>query len=519
MEQLETQVLIVGGGPVGLALAAELGSRGVATMLLEKRDGAVGTPKMNLVNVRTMEHCRRWGIAQAVRDAGLPADYPHDVVFTRTLAAPEIGRLSRPSKRAQHCGPNSPETYQQCSQLWFDPILRDFVSTLPEVQLRYRHVLVDFVEHADGVTARVRNERTGIDVVCRARYLVGCDGADSTVRDRLGIGQRGNGVLSRSLNGFFESDAFLRSHDKGPAVRYFFADSGGLWGNIVAIDGVKLWRFALTRVPEAEDLSTQELDARLQAAVGRKFHYRWVGVMPWLRRELVAERYGNDKVFLAGDAAHQLSPTGGFGMNTGIGDAVDLGWKLPAVLRGWGGARLLESYEAERKPIGERNLAQATGNFRLWVTPMGQLGDGLVDALRREFETEGVQLGYRYDGSPICVPDGTPNPPDDPMRYAPTSRPGSRAPHGWLDDGRSTLDLFGQGFVLLRFAHAIPVERLASAFAIRKVPLQVFDIPDVGIARLYEAPMALIRPDGHVAWRAGALPSDCMALVDTVRGA
>ena len=198
------------------------------------------------------------------------------------------------------------------------------------MRLLHRHALLDFSDEGEAVAAALRDERSGTSLACRARYLVACDGADSGVRERLGIGQSGNGVLSRSLNGFFESSDFLGSHDKGPAVRYFFAGEQGLWANIVAIDGAKLWRFALTRAP-GEAAGERELDAALRAAVGRDFAYRWVGVMPWVRRELVAERYGSGRVFLAGDAAHQLSPTGGFGMNTGMADAVDLGWKIAAL--------------------------------------------------------------------------------------------------------------------------------------------------------------------------------------------
>jgi hypothetical protein len=256
----------------------------------------------------------------------------------------------------------------------------------------------------------------------------------------------------------------------------------------------------------------------------------------WKRRSVVAAHYGNGRVFLAGDAVHQLSPTGALGMNSGVGDAVDLGWKLAAVLQGWGGTNLLASYDAERRPIGVRNVAAATrfyttnesfgrGNAAIaedsaaGEAQRASLGKMLEQHVGREFRTIGLQLGYRYEDSPICVSDGTLPPPDAPEAYVPSARPGSRAPHVWLNDGRSTLDLFGRGFTLLRFSGAAEVSGIEAAASKHGVPLQVADVENEEAAELYQRRLVLVRPDGHVAWRGDAAPSDPLALIDRVRGA
>ena len=250
--------------------------------------------------------------------------------------------------------------------------------------------------------------------------------------------------------------------------------------------------------------------------------------MPWVRRELVAERYGEGRVLLAGDAAHMLSPTGAFGMNTGIQDAVDLSWKLAAVLQGWGGPQLLGSYDAERRPIGHRNVREAAANFRRMTSPRPgplildptaegdafrqKLGAEFSAIMRHEWFTLGVHLGYRYADSPICSPDGTVAPPDEPNRYVPSSCPGNRAPHVWLAPGQSTLDLFGRTFALLGFgADAADVDALMAAARARGVPVTFTAIDHKDAAALYERRLVLVRPDGHVAWRGDRAPDDPLA--------
>ena len=261
--------------------------------------------------------------------------------------------------------------------------------------------------------------------------------------------------------------------------------------------------------------------------------------MPWVRRELVADRYSSGRVFIAGDAAHLTSPTGGFGMNMGIQDAVDLSWKLEALLKGWGGPRLLDSYETERRPVAIRNVREASGNLKRMLQPRvakppleafapgaagdkarAEFGRAYTVMMKREWFSIGIHLGYRYEGSPLIIPDGTPEPPDEVMNYTPTARPGHRAPHAWLKDGRSTLDLFGRGFVLLRLGADPPdADNLIAAAQNLQLPLEIIAIADPAIAALYENKLVLVRPDGHVCWRGDALPPNPDGLLATATAA
>src|SRR3954470_20883164 len=471
-----TPVLIVGAGPVGLALAGELGWGGIACTLIEKTDGAIEQPRMDIVGPRTMEFCRRWGIADWVRDAPYPGDYPQDCVYVTGLDGYELGRERFPGRAQEQCPPQSPQKRERVPQDMFDPILRRFVETFPHVRLRYGAELTSFEETAGGVVAQVRDVATGDTREIAADYLVGTDGGASLVRERAGITMSGNPALTYTTNVMLRCADFTSLHDKGRAHRFIFVGPEGTWLTIVAINGGE--RFRMSIVGSADKVTHTEADIRLALtrAVGRAFDYEILSEMRWVRRELVADSYGTQRVFIAGDAAHLMSPTGGFGMNTGIQDAVDLGWKLEAALKGWGGPALLASYEAERRPVGQRNVSEASRNLRRMLSTRERLpgpeifsdgaandaarqeyGEWFAAIMRHEWFANGVMLGYRYDNSPLIWPDGTPAPPDLSHPYTQTARPGARAPHVWLADGRSTLDLFGRGFVLLKLGDAPPV--------------------------------------------------------------
>jgi 2-polyprenyl-6-methoxyphenol hydroxylase-like FAD-dependent oxidoreductase len=528
-------VLIVGGGPVGLALAGELGWRGVACELVEQTDGVITTPKMNEVNVRTMEFCRRWGIADAVRNCPFPADHSMDVVFVTSLAGHELARMRRPPRAARPSNKDSPEHQQICSQLWFDPILQSFARSHPTVALRYRTRLEAFERTDGGVTAELRDLETDRREIVRADYLVGCDGANSAIREELGIALQGQGTLGHPLHLYFCAPDLLARCRREQGVFFLAIDRHGLWANIRVIDPVNgLWRLMVLDTDGKQTPDIVDRAALLQRAVGRPIDVEWKGLSIWTRKSVVAECYAKGRVFLAGDAVHQLSPTGALGMNTGIGDAVDLGWKLAAALQGWGGANLLASYDSERRPIGLRNVRMATafhlahGAFANDMTAIEdeteagealrrQLGEGLTKNIGRMFRTAGLQLGYRYEASPICMADGA-LPPDDPERSTPSAHAGCRAPHVWLRDGRSILDLFGRGFLLLKFGDAQTVA-LQKAAAACGVPMTIAVCEEPEAAALYERRLVLVRPDGHVAWRGEALPADARSLLDRVRGA
>ena len=530
-------VLICGGGPVGLALAAELGFQRVNCVLVEQGDGGVPVPKMSQLTTRTMEFCRRWGIAEQVKKAGWPENHPCDFVYATSLTGYELYRQKSPSYAQRPQLGYSPEGPRHCPQIFFDPVLLEHVSWLPTITLRHRTRMDSFVEESDGVAVNLTDLESGEMETIRTCYLVGCDGFDGLTRKALGIEYGGEGVLSFSVSIFFRSAELATLHDKGWARFFRLIDASGHWGDLVSIDGRELWRLTELRINCDADISSFDVESCLRKAMGANFSYEVLSVLPWKRRGLVARRYGRGRVFLAGDAVHQSSPTSGLGMNTGLGDAVDLGWKLAAIIEGWGGEMLLESYGAERMPVGMASVADSDRTYHETTLLCG--GSAITqcsaegERQRRRFAedllgrtqgksdptSENVKLGYCYDNSPIIRSDGTSGPPRDVWDFVPSARPGSRAPHAWVGENRSLLDLFGHGFVLLRFgADPVSVEPLARAAAARAVPLQVVDITNPDIERLYERKLVLVRPDGHVAWRGDDCPANALTLMDVVRG-
>ncbi len=538
-------VLIVGAGPVGLVLAAELGWRGVRCQVVEQGDGVIEHPKTQNINMRTMEFYRRWGIAQEVRDKGFPRDYPQDIHYVTSLTGYLLARQSYPSYAELKTPPDVLEMQQRCSQTILDPILRKLAESFPTVTLRYRTRCVGVEQNADMVTARLLDVENGTEERMRADYVVSCEGAASLIREALGITLEGTDVLSYSTNILFRSTELPAMHDKGAGF-YVLMSPEGRWATLNAINGKDLWRLQVRGSKDPKFWDDFDADAAIKRMAGQDFDYEILSSLSWVRAQLVANRYCQGRVFLAGDSAHQLTPSGGFGMNTGMGDAVDLAWKLDAVLAGWGGARLLETYEIERRPIGERNVNEAAAKFfreggkgavpgpaLLETSPEGDrvrkkvtarlekamARDNVGSDLGPRYETAGIQLGYVYESSPIVIADGTPAM-VDPKHYVPSARPGGRAPHVWIEDGKSILDLFGGGFVLLRLgADAPAVDGLVGAAAAAGLPLQVVSLDIPALTALYERKLVLVRPDGHVAWRADLTPEKATEIIGRVRGA
>lgn len=527
----DVSVLIAGAGPVGLALALELGLRGIGCVVVERRDGSLPVPKMSQVSTRGMEFCRRWGIAEEVKTAVWSDSHALDFVYMTSLVGRELARQKVPSYAERGDLDFTPEGPSPCPQIYFDPILARRVKSLPGVTIRYNVGLETFDQDADLVHARLRDTESGEPETMTAEYLIGCDGPAGVVRQALGIELGGLGVVANSINIFFRSPELASLHDKGWARFYRAIDGTGCWSELIAIDGRELWRLTVFH----ETSRDFDADAFLRRAVGVDFRYQLISVLPWERRDFVAKQYRRGRVFIAGDAAHECSPTGGLGMHTGLGEAVNLAWKLAAVITNWGGPGLLDSFAAERRPIAVRNVGMATLSYRnITGIPGGDAYDEESpegDRQRRRFAGLGSDLikysvnefeknVYCYQDSPICVPEGSPPAPDDSGRPTSPARPGVRAPHAWIAEGRSTLDLFGDGFTLLRFG-APPADAtgLVDAAMARGVPLEVVDIADRTIAELYERKLVLVRPDGHVAWRADDCAPDPMAVIDRVRGA
>jgi 2-polyprenyl-6-methoxyphenol hydroxylase-like FAD-dependent oxidoreductase len=531
----DTPVLIVGGGPVGLAVAIELGRRGIACTLVEQFDGTINHPRATAQNARTMEFFRRWGVSDAVRESGMPQDFPHTVLYVTSLNGFEIARIERPNHGMGKASATSPERPQRCNQIWLDPILRELASSYSSVTLRYNCKLEQFRDEGDHVVATVHDRSTGNRETIAARYLVDCSGGKSEVREALGIAMDGDPALDYNVSVFLRIPELWNHHDKGKAALHSFVDANGISRTLIALDGRELWRFGLRGKWYFDHRKELDIDQLVTGFVGKKIPYELISMRRWVTHDLVAHQYRSGNVFLAGDAAHLNSPSGGFGLNTGMGDVIDLGWKLAAVLEGWGTPELLDTYDFERRPIAQRNVRQATENYKMRKmskvppeiiedTPEGERarrdwGREIVETQSRTFLTDGTALGYRYDGSPIVIDDGSAAPADTISEYVQTARPGHRAPHFGLGENRSIIDLYGREFVLLRFPGAPDSGPLETAFALRRIPLRPVAIDDPQIAALYERRLVLVRPDGHVAWRADDVPPNPDAVADQVRGA
>jgi 2-polyprenyl-6-methoxyphenol hydroxylase-like FAD-dependent oxidoreductase len=542
-----TPVLIVGGGPVGMALAMNLSALGVRSVIANSDPGPRWHPKGSTHNARTMEHYRRLGLAPAIRKLGLPADYPTDVGYFTRFTGREIARLSMPSEGAKQAAllqaaptEQVPEPIFRCNQMYVERLLFEHLQSLPHVDCRFGWSCVEWEDKGDRVTAVLEEAGSDRRVAVACDYLVGCDGGQSATRRQLGIRYSGEGPGG--------SDAYL----DGPMVAtylrvpHFYAavTTPRCWQyravnrevhtNTVALNGIDEFIFN-TRLGSADEKPD---DARITrtflASVGAALDVEVIGHSTWIAgRALVAEKFGFGRVLLAGDATHLFTPAGGFGMNTGIDDVANLGWKLAAMVQGWGGAALLETYETERRPIALRNTRAAR---RLGVSvsevPIGAAieADSAEGAAARaetgaylanfqpEFDSLGVQLGARYDGSPIVAGDGTSPPPDDPDQYAPSASPGGRVPHLWLGEGVSLFDRFGPGFTLLDLSGAAETRGFAQAAAARGVPLRILAVDRPEARALYERDLVLIRPDQHVAWRGDRAPEDCSALLARVTG-
>ncbi len=528
-------VLIAGGGPVGLGLALDLAARGIRSHLVDQGDGVVRLSKMGAVSVRSMEHCRRWGVSEDVRHCGFPSDYPHDQIFCTSLNGHHLGTVKVPSRDMSPDTGLSPEVRQRCPQLWFDPILQRKAASNPLITLTYNTRITGFEDKGDSVFCTTEDVKTHETQQIRAAYLAGCDGGGSQIRSILGYKLEGD-RLSNSVGIYFTSYQLHDHHKMGKGTRYWMIGEEGTWGNLTVVDASDVWRLTISGNHLPVNMEEFDADAWLRRCLGdNSIKYSITAVLPWWRNRMVADHYGRGRVWLAGDACHMNAPNGGFGMNTGLGDAVDLAWKLTGVLDGWASPDILTSYEIERRPIGIRNVNAAAVNYGLTrpvvsyekVEANGEDGDArrkqlfvqLAADSTPEWETEGVHLGYRYEGSPIIIGDGTSEPNDDLVAYTPIARPGHRAPHFWLEAGKSVLDEFGNGFVLLQFGgDPADVTAIASAAKAAGVPMKTLLIDDPEVAHLYERRLVLVRPDGHVCWRGDGLGLAPEELIATVTG-
>lgn len=543
---IETDVVLVGGGPVGLTLALDLAGRGVRVVILELRyPGEPPSVKCNHVAARSMEIFRRLGFVGEVREAGLPEEYPHDCVFRTTMVGHELARVPIPCRRDRYTsreGPDTswptPEPPHRINQIYLEPILFAHAQAREGITILNRVEFLRLEQDEAGVVATARDLDSGEEVRVSARYLVGCDGGRSEVRRQIGARLQGDAVIQRVQSTHIRAPKLLGMLTTTPA-----------WGNIslnprrsgtvYAIDGRETWLVHnYLREGEADfDAVDRDWALRTILGVGDDFEYEVISREDWFGRRLVADRFRDRRVFICGDAAHLWVPYAGYGMNAGLADAANLAWLLAANINGWGTAAILDAYERERLPITEQvshfamNYAHAAAKQRRAVppeiedeTPEGEaaraaLGRATYDLNVQQYCAAGLNFGYYYDNSPLIAYDGEQQPPYTMGSFTPATVPGCRTPHLWLRDGRSLYDALGPEYTLLRFDAAVEVGALLAAAGERGVPLRLLDVDAEGAGAVYREKLVLSRPDQHIAWRGDMLPVDVMGLVDRVRGA
>jgi 2-polyprenyl-6-methoxyphenol hydroxylase-like FAD-dependent oxidoreductase len=523
-----TQVIVAGGGPVGLAAAIELGGRGIRCLVVEPRTTVShARPRCKTINVRSMEHLRRWGIADRLREhAPLTPSWSQDVVFCTSLAGRELSRFTGVLGLV-HDGDRFPELGQQAPQYVLEELLREVVHELPACTLATGARVVDVEQDPDGVRVTVATG-SGQRTVVAGSYLIGCDGPRSTVRERIGAAYVGDHALRPNFGMVFRAPGLWDHVRHGPAVHYWIInpDAPALVG---PLDPADTWWIIAFGVDQ--DTSGREAGRIIDAAAGVPAGATVLSTDPWTARMQIADRMRRGRVFLAGDAAHLNPPFGGHGLNTGLGDAVDLGWKIAATLDGWAGPGLLDSYEIERRPIQERVIHEATVNMGVTSPELVAADldgdDAAGEAARRaagariqatkraEFHSLDLVLDVRVAPSPVIAGGGTATgKPAAGDAGAPVA--GALLPHVWLGSGRSLYDALGDGFTLLTMRRGVPADAIATAARASGVPLKVLALGDRG---LHGPALVLVRPDNYVAWTGDREPDSAGDLVDKIRGA
>jgi 2-polyprenyl-6-methoxyphenol hydroxylase-like FAD-dependent oxidoreductase len=540
----DVDVLIIGAGPVGLVAALDLDAKGVRTMVVEER-AFLQPPevKSNHVASRTMERFRRLGIADRIRDAGLPHDHPHDIAFLTTMTGAELSRILLPSRDGRRApfpiGADTswatPEPPHRINQTFLEPILARRVAELSHVALRNRMRFLSFEQDAEGVQVRLQNLETGGEEVVRARYLLGADGSRSAIRKAIGATLRGDAVLSHVQSTCIRAPHLYELMSVGKAWCYYTYNPRRN-GHVFSIDGEGTF-LVHNYLTEAEhDRGDVDRDASIRTILGvdESFEYDILSEEDWTARRLVVDRMRRGRVFIAGDAAHLWVPYAGFGMNAGIADALNLTWLIGGVVNGWADEQILDAFEAERLPITEqvsrfamdhqRKVSQADvppeieHRSTAGEAARRRIGELAYELNVRQFAAEGLNYGYSYDGSPVIRYDGETAPSYSMDSYTPSTAPGCRAPHFTLPDGTSVYDRFGSAYTLISFAEPEAVRPLVAAAAMQRVPLEVIDARGSERPDAYVHDLVLVREDQHVAWRGNSAPTGAEALFQQLRG-
>jgi 2-polyprenyl-6-methoxyphenol hydroxylase-like FAD-dependent oxidoreductase len=524
----------------------DLASRGVRVLVAETRRFAEPpNVKCNHVSARSMEVFRRLGVAAQLRDAGLPPDHPNDVAFRTSVTGTELTRIPIPCRRDRYTateGPDAwwptPEPPHRINQLFLEPILLRHAAAQPDLRIANRTQVTGFTQDAAGVTATLLDLDGGQTRTVRSRYLVGCDGGSSTVRKQIGARLEGTAVIQRVQSTYIRAPQ-LKALIPGEPAWSTYAVNPRRCGTVFAIDGDTTWLVHNHLNPDEPEFDSVDRDWAIRQilGVGDDFPYEVISREDWVGRRLVADRFRDRRVFIAGDAAHLWVPYAGYGMNAGIADAVNLSWLLAARLQGWGDEAMLDAYEAERQPITQQvshfamDHAAKMIKARRAVPPDIEAPGAAGDALRAEVGREayelnvqqfccaGLNFGYFYGASPILAGDGEAPPAYSMGAFTASTVPGCRAPHLWLPDGRSLYDAFGPGYTLLQLDRAADVSSLVAAARRRGMPLEVLDLASADMPAAYRHKLVLARADQHVAWRGDAVPADSDALVALLCGA
>jgi 2-polyprenyl-6-methoxyphenol hydroxylase-like FAD-dependent oxidoreductase len=542
----DTNVLIVGAGPVGLTLAIDLAWRGVDVTVVETRAAAAPPePKCNHVAARTMEVFRRLGFSEKVRNTGLPADYPHDISYRTSFTGQELTRIHIPCRRDRFtatdgpdCNWPTPEPPHRINQIYLEPILFEHAAAQSRIRIINRTSIEDVVVEDNSARASLRDLDSGALRAVNCRFLIGCDGARSVVRRAIGAELSGDAVIQRVQSTYIRAPGLI---DRQQSERAW--GTGAInprrSGMVYAIDGSERWLVHNYLKPGEVDFDEVDRDACLRTILGVEadFKYEILSKEDWYGRRLIASRFRDRCAFIAGDAAHIWVPYAGYGMNAGIADAMNLSWLLAAHLNGWAPPSILDAYEAERWPITSQvskfamSHAEAEIRRRGAVPPdieeEGPAGERVREEVGRltyeinvqQYACAGLNFGTYYDRSPIIAYDGAEHPAYTMDHYSPSTVPGCRTPHLWREDGSSLYDAMGEGFTLLRFDPLIDVAALEAAAHARGVPLKILDIEKSNAAISDGNALVLSRPDQHVAWRGNGLPVDPLGLIDRVRGA
>lgn len=542
---IDTDVTIIGAGPVGLTLAMDLASRGVKVVIVETRRYAEPpNVKCNHISARTMERFRTLGVAGKLRDTGLPQDYPNDIVFRTDACGTELSRIPIPGRAERYTSSEGPDTWwptpeppHRINQIYMEPVLLEHAASLAGVTILNRTQATAFAQADGAVDATVMDIDSQQERHIRSRYLVGCDGGTSFVRKAIGVRLEGTAVVQRVQSTYIRAPK-LRSMMPGKLAWCYYSVNPRRCGTVFAIDGQETWLVHNHLNPHEPDFDSIDRDWSIRQILGvdDSFEYETISKEDWVGRRLVAPRFRDGNVFLAGDAAHIWVPYAGYGMNAGIADALNLSWLLASRVQGWGNEAILDAYEAERQPITEQVSHFAMDHAAKMIKARSQVpvnieatdDEGARERARigaeaytlnvEQYCCAGLNFGYYYTGSPIIAQEDEAPPAYAMGSFTPSTVPGCRAPHFWLADGRSLYDAFCKGYTLMRFDKSVDVSRFEAAAQLKKMPLKVLDIENVTVPESYQHALVLCRDDQHVAWRADEVPADVGVLVGKLCG-